>query len=70
MDKIDVNGKETAPVYDFLKNKVPGALGFTRIKWNFEKFLVDKEGHPVDRYWSVTSPESIAPKIEDLLNKK
>eukprot|EP00029_Vermamoeba_vermiformis_P005488 TRINITY_DN1922_c0_g1_i1.p2 TRINITY_DN1922_c0_g1~~TRINITY_DN1922_c0_g1_i1.p2 ORF type:complete len:155 (-),score=58.40 TRINITY_DN1922_c0_g1_i1:166-630(-) len=62
MDKVDVNGPNTSPVFTFLKSKLPGD-----IKWNFEKFLVDKTGTPVKRYGSGANPNSIAKDIEPLL---
>jgi glutathione peroxidase-family protein len=69
LKKIDVNGDHADPVYKYLKSQKLGLLGLTRIKWNFEKFLIDKEGNVVERFSSVTKPESIAPKIEQLLKK-
>lgn len=56
--QIRVNGPDTAPLYKFLKEKKSGFLG-SRIKWNFTKFLVDKEGHVLQRYSPTTSPFSI-----------
>lgn len=67
MDKIDVNGIKTHPVYSYLKNAKVGTLGFKGIKWNFEKFLVDKNGNVVERFPSLTEPFSIRPTIEKLL---
>ncbi|RZC20787.1 putative glutathione peroxidase 4 [Glycine soja] len=57
-EKVRVNGPDTAPVYKFLKANKSGFLG-SRIKWNFTKFLVDKEGNVLRRYGSTTSPFSI-----------
>ncbi|KAK9279090.1 hypothetical protein L1049_012765 [Liquidambar formosana] len=57
-DKVDVNGPNTAPVYQFLKSSAGGFLG-DLIKWNFEKFLVDKNGKVVERYQPTTSPFQI-----------
>ncbi|CAI9094642.1 OLC1v1030417C1 [Oldenlandia corymbosa var. corymbosa] len=57
-DKVDVNGPNTAPVYQFLKSNAGGFLG-DLIKWNFEKFLVDKNGKVVERYPPTTSPFQI-----------
>ncbi|TYH59524.1 hypothetical protein ES332_D08G228100v1 [Gossypium tomentosum] len=57
-DKVDVNGEKAAPIYKFLKSSKGGLFGDS-IKWNFSKFLVDKEGHVVDRYAPTTSPLSI-----------
>ncbi len=64
--QVDVNGPEEAPVYKFLKaNKGGGILGDS-IKWNFGKFLVDKEGNVVDRYAPTTSPLKIEVKSSSL----
>ncbi|MDF1875149.1 glutathione peroxidase [Sulfurimonas sp. SAG-AH-194-I05] len=65
--KIDVNGKNTHPLYKFLKDEQGGFLGFDSIKWNFTKFLVDKNGNVVDRYASGTKPKDIAEDIHKLL---
>ncbi|KAL6930614.1 probable Peroxiredoxin HYR1 [Hanseniaspora guilliermondii] len=67
MDKIDVNGDKESPVYKYLKSQKSGLLGLKRIKWNFEKFLINKEGEVVSRYASTTSPESLENEIESLL---
>ncbi|GLU05794.1 hypothetical protein SLE2022_228730 [Rubroshorea leprosula] len=63
--KVDVNGKNTAPIYEFLKSSKPGLFGDS-IKRNFSKFLVDKEGNVVHRYASTTSPLSIEEDIKKL----
>ncbi|MCB9097516.1 glutathione peroxidase [Arcobacter aquimarinus] len=65
--KIDVNGEKESPLYTFLKNSQKGILGTTDIKWNFTKFLVDKNGNVIDRFGSSTSPESIEDDILKLL---
>ncbi|KAI8337431.1 thioredoxin-like protein [Chlamydoabsidia padenii] len=65
--KLEVNGDNEAPIYKFLKESKPGIFGLKRIKWNFEKFLVDREGKVVNRYASTTEPKSISPEIEELL---
>ncbi|CAN1816386.1 Putative glutathione peroxidase 7, chloroplastic [Linum perenne] len=65
-DKVDVNGPSTAPVYQFLKSSAGGFLG-DLIKWNFEKFLVDKNGKVVERYAPTTSPFQIEKDIQKLL---
>ncbi|KAI8066895.1 thioredoxin-like protein [Gongronella butleri] len=65
--KLDVNGDNEAPVFKYLKESQPGILGLKRVKWNFEKFLVDREGKVVKRFASTTEPKSIAPEIEKLL---
>ena len=64
--KIDVNGKNEDPLYTYLKSQKKGLLN-KNIKWNFTKFLVDKEGNVVDRFDSMTTPEKIDSKIEELL---
>ncbi|HOO33757.1 MAG TPA: glutathione peroxidase [Thermotogota bacterium] len=65
--KIDVNGKDTHPLYEFLKNEAPGLAGSHAIKWNFTKFLVDREGNVVKRIASAKEPEKIKNDIEVLL---
>ena len=65
--KVDVNGQNEAPIYKFLKSNQKGILGSENIKWNFTKFLVDKNGNIVDRFASTTSPESIEKDIIKLL---
>ncbi|KAJ3180612.1 glutathione peroxidase gpx1 [Gaertneriomyces sp. JEL0708] len=67
MEKVDVNGENAHPVYQYLKEQKAGLLGLRRVKWNFEKFLVDGEGKVVGRYASTTSPESIEGDILKLL---
>lgn len=66
MSKIDVNGKNTDPVFTFLKERAPGLIGKS-IKWNFTKFLVERDGITVTRYDSRTEPESIRSDIETAL---
>lgn len=56
--QVDVNGPNTAPVYKFLKSSAGGFLG-DLVKWNFEKFLVDKNGKVIERYPPTTSPFQI-----------
>ncbi len=68
-DKINVNGDEAHPLYVFLKEKAPGSLGTKSIKWNFTKFLVDKEGNVLERYGSAKTPEELNPIIDNILNK-
>ena len=65
--KVDVNGDDAAPLYQWLKKEKPGLLGSEGIKWNFTKFLVDRKGKVVARYAPNDTPESIAPDIEKLL---
>ena len=66
MEKIDVNGPNTHPLYKFLKKEQGGFLG-SKIKWNFTKFLVDKNGKVVERYASITKPQNIQKDIEKIL---
>jgi glutathione peroxidase len=61
-----VNGDDAHPLYKFLKKEKGGTL-FKGIKWNFTKFLVDKEGHVVKRYGPTTAPHEIEKDIEKLL---
>jgi len=65
--KVDVNGDDAAPLYRFLKAEKPGLLGSEAIKWNFTKFLVDRNGNVVKRYAPNDTPESIAKDIEKAL---
>ena len=65
--KIEVNGENTHPLYNYLKNEKKGLLGSTKIKWNFTKFLIDKDGNPVDRFAPTTKPESMEDDIKKLL---
>lgn len=67
MAKIEVNGDHTDEVYKWLKKQKSGLLGLTRIKWNFEKFLIDKKGNVVERYSSLATPESIEDDLKKLL---
>lgn len=65
-EKIDVNGKNTHPLYKYLKGKLGGLLG-SKIKWNFTKFLIDADGTPVKRYGPTTKPSSFEKDIVKLL---
>jgi glutathione peroxidase len=65
--KVEVNGEGTHPLYAYLKSAAPGLLGSESLKWNFTKFLIDREGHVVRRYAPTDSPESIEKDIEALL---
>lgn len=62
----DVNGKEALPLFDYLKEQAPGALG-DAIKWNFTKFLVDREGNVIKRYAPKTNPLKMEDEIEKVL---
>ncbi|WDT77317.1 MAG: glutathione peroxidase [Candidatus Manganitrophus sp.] len=65
--KVDVNGDQAHPLFDYLKKSLPGLLGTEPIKWNFTKFLINKEGKPIERFAPATKPESIEKTIETLL---
>ncbi len=65
--KVDVNGDAAAPLFVHLKAEAPGILGSKGIKWNFTKFLIDRQGRAVERFAPTTKPEDIAPAIEKLL---
>lgn len=66
--KIDVNGDAAHPLFKHLKESAPGLLGSKSIKWNFTKFLVDKDGRVVRRFASKDKPEKLDSAIEELLN--
>ena len=65
--KIEVNGENEEPLYTFLKSQKKGIMG-DRIKWNFTKFLVDRNGNVVERFASAVTPEKIDQKIAALLS--
>jgi glutathione peroxidase len=67
--KIEVNGEGAHPLYRLLKKEAPGALGTQAIKWNFTKFLVDRDGRVVKRYAPTDTPQTIAKDIEALLEQ-
>ncbi|WP_143415624.1 glutathione peroxidase [Geobacillus sp. E263] len=65
--KVDVNGENAHPLFQYLKEKAPGVLGTKVIKWNFTKFLVDRNGNVVARFASQTKPSELKNEIEELL---
>lgn len=65
--KIDVNGEQAHPLFNYLKQSAPGIMGSTGIKWNFTKFLVNKNGDVIKRFAPITKPEALAADIEKLL---
>ncbi len=69
-EKVDVNGANAHPVYQFLKSEKPGFLGTEAIKWNFTKFLIDRSGQVVARFSPQDKPEAIVPEIEKYLAAK
>lgn len=66
--KIEVNGADAHPLYRYLKGEKPGVLGTEAIKWNFTKFLVNRNGEVVKRYAPTDKPGDIAQEISALLN--
>ncbi len=67
MDKVEVNGENTAPLYSYMKEALPGLLGSKKVKWNFTKFLFDKNGKAIKRYASTAKPQDIAKDIVKIL---
>ncbi len=65
--KIEVNGSGTLPLYQHLKKEAPGLMGSTKIKWNFTKFLVDRDGRVVERFAPMTPPEKLEAAVAKLL---
>lgn len=68
--KVDVNGRYAHPLFEYLKSGARGALGSKSIKWNFTKFLVDRQGKPVKRFAPQTTPEEIRKDIEKLIAER
>ena len=66
-EKINVNGGSEHPIYTYLKHQKPGFLGSEKIKWNFTKFLINRQGEVVKRFGSTTKPEKIETSISRLL---
>ncbi|GMG40299.1 unnamed protein product [Ambrosiozyma monospora] len=69
MEKCDVNGVNESPIFSWLKDGKTGFFGLKVIKWNFEKFLIDKQGNVIQRYASIKTPMKISSDIEVLLNQ-
>lgn len=67
LGKVDVNGDDAEPLFQWLKAEAPGILGTKKIKWNFTKFLVNRDGKVVDRYAPTVKPGDLAKDIEGLL---
>jgi glutathione peroxidase len=65
--KIEVNGPQADPLYQWLKNSRPGLLGTEAIKWNFTKFLVSRDGEVIKRFAPNTAPEDLRDNIKDAL---
>lgn len=68
-DKIDVNGDGAAPLFKELKTAAPGIMGTTAIKWNFTKFLLNRDGEVIGRYAPAAKPESLSNDIETALTE-
>jgi glutathione peroxidase len=64
--KVEVNGKNAHPLYKYLKDNLKGCFG-SAVKWNFSKFLIDRNGHPVKRFSPITAPEKLRKHINKLL---
>lgn len=67
-EKIEVNGDQAHPLYEYLKSEAKGILGSKRIKWNFTKFLIDNKGKVLTRFGSTTKPEEIEKTIVNLFD--
>lgn len=70
LGKIDVNGEKAEPLWEWLKSERPGLMGFKRVKWNFEKFLIGRDGKVKGRWASTTKPENLREAIEKELAVK
>ena len=68
--KVEVNGAQASPLFDHLKRAAPGLLGTRSIKWNFTKFLVDRQGQVVKRYAPQVKPQRMEAQIERLLKAR
>jgi len=66
-DKVDVNGPEAHPLFNFMTREKPGILGIKKIKWNFTKFLINRQGEVVQRFAPTVTPEKIESKIKKWL---
>ncbi|KAF9739027.1 glutathione peroxidase gpx1 [Paraphaeosphaeria minitans] len=67
LGKVDVNGDKADPVFEWLKSEKPGLMGLKRVKWNFEKFLIGRDGKVIGRWASTTKPETLKADIEKAL---
>lgn len=67
LEKVDVNGSNAHPLYQWLKNQKPGLLGTEGIKWNFTKFLINKQGEVVDRFAPQTTPDDLRKELDKLV---
>ncbi|KAJ3544824.1 hypothetical protein NM208_g2850 [Fusarium decemcellulare] len=69
LGKIDVNGSNANPLWEWMKQSKPGICGLKLVKWNFEKFLIGRDGLVKERWASTTKPEAIKAAIEEELKK-
>jgi glutathione peroxidase len=65
--KIDVNGDNTHPLYQYLKQQAPGILGTKNIKWNFTKFLISRDGKVLQRFSPMTKPDALIEPLKKAL---
>ena len=70
MAKTDVNGDEANPLFAWMKERKPGLMGLKRVKWNFEKFLIGRDGEVKQRWASTTKPETLEKPIAEELESK
>ncbi|KAH9909738.1 glutathione peroxidase [Xylariomycetidae sp. FL2044] len=63
LGKTEVNGDKAEPVWEWMKNEKPGVMGLKRVKWNFEKFLIGRDGQVKERWASLTKPETLESRI-------
>lgn len=68
--KINVNGKDAHPLFSYLTEELPGMLGSEGVKWNFTKFLIDRNGMPVKRFSPNTDPEDLEEPVKQLLSEE
>lgn len=66
-EKVDVNGQDAHPLFQYLTKAAPGLFGTETVKWNFTKFLVDRNGKVIERYASMAKPEDLEKAIQKLL---
>lgn len=66
-EKIEVNGENTHPIFTYLKDSLPGLLGLKDVKWNFTKFLIDRNGKPTKRYAPTVEPSEMEVDVKELL---
>jgi len=69
LGKTNVNGEKAEPVWEWMKNEMPGLMGLKRVKWNFEKFLISADGKVIGRWASTTKPESLEGAIVKEIQK-